>query len=62
MSDTQAPLDPGPILQTAFSFWSSKVMLTAVEFGVFTALHGRKLTGSALGEELSIHPRGVPGA
>jgi hypothetical protein len=59
MSETAPPLDPGPILQTAFSFWSSKVLLTAVEFGVFTALHGRKVEGGALGEELSIHPRGI---
>ena len=28
--------DVAPILQTAFAFWSSKVLLTAVEFGVFT--------------------------
>ena len=33
-----APLDPGPILQTAFAFWSSKVLLTAVELGVFSRL------------------------
>ena len=38
MADTTARLDPGPILQTAFGFWSSKVLLTAVEFGVFTEL------------------------
>ena len=31
-------LDVAPILQTAFAFWSSKVLLTAVEFGVFTKL------------------------
>lgn len=51
--------DPSAILQTAFSFWSSKVLLTAVEFGVFTKLAGRKLTGAELGSELNLHPRAI---
>lgn len=51
--------DVGPILQTAFSFWSSKVLLTAVEFGLFTRLGGRRLTGAELGAELKLHPRGI---
>src|SRR5258706_12269710 len=53
--------DPNPsaILQTAFSFWSSKGLLTAVEFGVFTKLAGRRLTGAELGAELELHPRGI---
>jgi hypothetical protein len=55
MSSTQ--LDPSAILQTAFSFWSSKVLLTAVEFGVFTRLADRRLTGMELGAELKLHPR-----
>ena len=48
-----------PILQTAFSFWSSKVLLTAVEFGLFTKLGKRCLTGTELGAELKLHPRGI---
>src|SRR5213593_2591151 len=52
-------LDPAPILQTAFAFWSSKVLLTAVEFGVFTALSDRRVTGAELGAELRLHPRGI---
>jgi predicted O-methyltransferase YrrM len=59
MSDTNSPLDPGPILQTAFSFWSSKVLLTAVEFGVFTQLGQRRVTGEELGGELGLHSRGI---
>jgi len=50
---------PDAILQTAFSFWSSKVLLTAVEFGVFTRLGDRRLTGAELGAELKLHPRGI---
>ena len=53
---TNAPLDPSSILQTAFGFWHSKVLLTAVEFGVFTKLAGRRLTGAELGAELAIPP------
>jgi len=53
------PLDPSPILQTAFGFWNSKVLLTAVEFGLFTKLADRSLTGEELGTELGLHPRGI---
>lgn len=51
--------NPSAILQTAFSFWSSKVLLTAVEFGLFTRLGSRHLTGEALGAELELHPRAI---
>lgn len=53
------PLDPSPILQTAFGFWHSKVLLTAVEMGLFTRLAQRRLTGAELGAEIGIHPRGI---
>ncbi len=51
--------DPSTILQTAFGFWQSKVLLTAVEFGLFTKLANRRLTGAELGAELQLHPRGI---
>lgn len=54
-----ALLDPSTILQTAFGFWHSKVLLTAVEFGVFTRLGDRRLTGAELGSELQLHPRAI---
>ena len=57
MNSTKPQLDPGPILQTAFAFWSSKVLLTAVQFDVFTKLGKRRITGTALGAELDLHPR-----
>jgi hypothetical protein len=59
MHGMNSSLDPGPILQTGFGFWSSKVLLTAVEFGVFTQLGDRQLTGAELGKELGLHPRGI---
>lgn len=54
-----SPLDPSPILQAGFGFWSSKVLLTAVSFDLFTTLGQRRLTGAELGGELRIHPRGI---
>jgi O-methyltransferase domain/Dimerisation domain len=59
MHNTHPQLDPAPILQTAFAFWSSKVLLTAVDFGVFTKLGDRRITGAKLGAEIGLHPRGV---
>jgi len=53
------PQDPAPILQTAFAFWSSKVLLTAVDFGVFSKLSDRRITGARLGAEIGLHPRGI---
>ena len=59
MNDANPQLDAAPILQTAFAFWSSKVLLTAVEFGVFSTLGDRRITGSELGKEVGLHPRGI---
>jgi hypothetical protein len=55
-----SPLDPSAILQTAFGFWNSKVLLTAVELGLFSRLGSRHLTGAELGGELGLHPRANP--
>lgn len=52
-------LTPDSILQAAFGFWSSKVLLTAVEMDVFTHLAQRQLTGAELGAQLKLHPRGI---
>ena len=53
------PADHSHILQTAFGFWSSKVLLTAVELDVFTTLGDRGLTGEQLGTSIGIHPLGI---
>jgi hypothetical protein len=45
------------ILQTGFAFWISKVLLTAVEFGLFTTLGQRRLTGTEPGRELGPNTR-----
>ncbi|MEQ9618742.1 MAG: methyltransferase [Deltaproteobacteria bacterium] len=51
--------DPSSILSTGFGFWESKVLLTAVEFDLFTVLADKAMTGPELGEKLGIHPRGI---
>lgn len=51
--------DHTQILQTAFGFWSSKVLLSAVEFKLFTVLASGAQTGAELGEKLGLHPRGI---
>ncbi|HZE89851.1 MAG TPA: methyltransferase [Verrucomicrobiae bacterium] len=51
--------DPAPLLQTAFGFWSSKVLLTGVEMDLFSRLGKRRLSGAELGAELGLHPRGI---
>lgn len=53
------PPDPARILQTGFGFWASKVLLTAVELGLFTKLGEQAMTGEALGKLLDLHPRGI---
>jgi hypothetical protein len=50
--------DVSRILQSAFAFWSSKVLLTGVEMDLFSTLRDRRLTADELGAELNIHPRG----
>ena len=52
-------LDPSHIMQTATAFWASKVLLTAVELGLFTALGDGELSAPQLGEKLGLHPRGT---
>jgi SAM-dependent methyltransferase len=52
------PLDPSSIMQTATAFWPSKVLLTAVEFDLFSALGDGAMTAEELGIALDVHPRG----
>lgn len=52
-------LNPGHIMQTATAFWASKVLLTAVELDLFSALGDGKMTAAQLGETLELHPRGT---
>ena len=51
--------DPGYIMQTATAFWASKVLLTAVEFDLFSTLNDGAMTASRLGDVLGLHERGT---
>jgi hypothetical protein len=59
MQSMNSQPDPTAILQTAFAFWSSKVLLTAVGFDVFTKLGNRRVTGAELGAEVGLNPRAI---
>jgi len=50
-------VDPQDVLHLGMSFWSSRVLLTAVEFGVFTELAGKSLTAAELTQTLGWHTR-----
>ena len=52
-------LDPTHIMETAWGFWSSKVLLTAVEVDLFTTLGIEAMSASQLGDALGLHPRGT---
>ena len=51
--------DPFSIMKTAFGFWESKVLLTAVEMELFTMLGLGSMTGKEIEKKLSLHPRGT---
>lgn len=55
-----AALTPARILEVGMGFWSSKVLLSAVELGVFTTLGNRSMSGSELTEALDLHARANP--
>lgn len=52
-------LDPSHIMQTATAFWASKVLLTAVEFDLFTTLADGPQTAAQLRQSLELHVRGT---
>lgn len=51
------PLTPAPILETATAFFGSKVLITAVQLGVFAELGEGPATGERLRERLGISDR-----
>jgi hypothetical protein len=55
-----AQLSPGKIMEVGMGFWPAKVLLSAVELGLFTALGGKALTGLELQRALDLHPRANP--
>ncbi|HYD61051.1 MAG TPA: methyltransferase [Noviherbaspirillum sp.] len=51
---------PARILDIGFGFWPSKILLSAVEIGLFTVLRKRPMTGKELEDTLDLHPRANP--
>ena len=50
-------LTPAKIMQLGTAFWSSKMLLGAIELGLFTELAKGPLDAAALIERLQLHPR-----
>jgi hypothetical protein len=51
---------PARLMEVGMAFWPSKVLLSAIELGVFTALGTRPMTGDELRRELQLHSRANP--
>src|SRR5438128_6785284 len=57
IDDTQAPPNPGRIMELGLAFWGSKTLLSAVELGLFTELASGPCAGDELAARLALHPR-----
>jgi hypothetical protein len=57
MSNMQ--LDPSRIMDVGMGFWSSKVLLSAIELDLFTHLGDTSMAGDEIGELIGLHPRAV---
>ncbi|MDX2032165.1 MAG: methyltransferase [Blastocatellia bacterium] len=53
-------LSPARIMEVSLGFWPAKVLLSAVELGLFTELGARAMTGDELVAALKLHPRAHP--
>lgn len=51
---------PARIMEVGMAFWPSKVLLTAVELGVFTTLGSGAMSGLQLQDALHLHSRANP--
>ena len=53
-------LSPARIMEVGMAFWPAKVLLSAVELGLFTKLGANAMTGRELQGALQLHPRANP--
>ncbi len=58
VGETHAHVTPDKIMQIGLGFWGSKMLLSAVELGVFTYLANGPLTCNELAQAAGVHPRG----
>lgn len=56
----RTPRGADEIIQLGLGFWTSQVLLCAVELGLFTELAGKQLDGETLRARLGLHQRGAP--
>src|SRR5262245_10896030 len=47
-------------MDVGLGFWPAKVLLSAIELGLFTQLGGNTMTGRELQHALRLHPRANP--
>ena len=59
MSQRDAGPSPDRLLELGSAYWASRVLLSAVEVGVFAALAGGPLQGKELRERTGLHQRGA---
>ena len=53
-------LSPARIMEVGLAFWPAKVLLSALEVGLFTKLGANSMTGHDLQLALGLHPRANP--
>ena len=56
---TAKQLNPSKIMQTGMAFWASKILLTAVEFELFTLLADSQLSGQEIQSKLALNDRSL---
>src|SRR5690349_8070021 len=56
---THTEVAPDHIMQVGMGFWGSKVLLSAVELGLFTHLGDGAKTAAELERAMALHPRGT---
>lgn len=53
-------LSPARIMEVGMAFWPAKILLSAVELGLFTEIGSNAVTGGTLQKALGLHPRANP--
>ncbi len=53
-------VSPARIMEVGMAFWPAKVLLSAIELGLFTKLGAGAMTGADLQAALGLHPRANP--
>ena len=54
------PITPARIMEVGMAFWPSKVLLSAVDLGLFTELGNSSMTGAELQNALALNSRANP--